>query len=81
MNIYLHVKVFIFVPGVDFNIIISHLSDNISYYKCSHINTPCKYYEYPNPIRVMVNEYSVPEFWTRHTPKKYNPPTYPTFYT
>ena len=33
MNIYLHVKVFIFVPGVDFNIIISHLSDNISYYK------------------------------------------------
>ena len=26
--------------------------------KCSHINTPCKYYEYPNP-----------EFWTRHTPK------------
>ena len=33
MNIYLHVKVFIFVPRVDFNIIISHLSDNISYYK------------------------------------------------
>ena len=31
MNIYLHVKVFIFVPRVDFNIIISHLSDNISY--------------------------------------------------
>ena len=35
MNIYLHVKVFIFVPRVDFNIIISHLSDNISYYKMS----------------------------------------------
>ena len=29
MNIYLHVKVFIFVPRVDFNIIINHLSDNI----------------------------------------------------
>ena len=33
--IYLHVKVFIFVPRVDFNIIISHLSNNISYYKMS----------------------------------------------
>ena len=34
MNIYIHVKVFIFAPRVDFNIIfISHLSDNISYYK------------------------------------------------
>ena len=33
------------------------------------LNTPCKYYEYPSPIRVMANEYSVPEFWTRHTPK------------
>ena len=43
MNIYLHVKVFIFVPRVDFNIIIGHLSDNISYYKMSihkhsHVN-------------------------------------------
>ena len=28
-HIYLHVKVFIFVPRVDFNIIISHLIDNI----------------------------------------------------
>ena len=72
MNIYLHVKVFIFVPRVDFNIIISHLSDNNRTTKCSYINTPCKYYnEYPSPIRVMANEYSVPEFWTRHTPNVY----------
>ena len=69
MNIYLHVKVFIFVPRVDFNIIISHLSDNISYYKMFIHKHSCKYYnEYPSPIRVMANKYSVPEFWTRHTP-------------
>ena len=37
--------------------------------KCSYINTPCKYYnEYSSLMRVMANEYLVPEFWTRHTP-------------
>ena len=52
MNIYLHVKVFIFVPRVDFNIIISHLSDNIPYYKMFiHRHSICKYYnEYLSPI-------------------------------
>ena len=30
MNIYLYVQLFIFVPRVDLNFLIDHLSDNIS---------------------------------------------------
>ena len=54
MNIYLYVKVFIFVPRVDFKFIIDHMIDNISYYVSESDSSTA-------------NESSVPEFWTRQT--------------